>query len=445
MSDETSVLEGDLGSRFAVTRLLVLRAGLLGMGYIATVGFGWLVVADFGEATFGKVALIAAIPLLIPFADFGLGVSVVSAASDARVSADPGTLVGTVRQVVRILSATAFCVAVAAWILVALDWWPAIVGVDSSPSFDVSVAVATVVTVFAASLIVSQGTRVLQGLGRVELAVSFNAAVPLLAFFGALLVHMLGLGALAYVLVAPLASLAVNAVASWVALVVAARKWPGVAHLLARRPRVAALLRWGGLSILISVSVAGMTQGARLIVAHRSGASELATFAVTWTVFAGANALAAVYGQFLWPRWRGLATARNLTEARFHSEYRRALGVVIAVGLAATAAAWVTFPVVLGAGAPWLIVIACACAAMAQAIHQPAAMVLMDRRGMATQVRIIVPVAVATLMLTYLCVPALGAAAGFVALAACVALVQAPLTYFAARIRVREAVWEVLL
>src|SRR5690242_14831906 len=85
-----------------VIRLLGLRAALLAVGFVASLGYTRVVVADFGLATYGLVALIVSLPLLIPFADFGLGASLVNAAARTSAERRSADLRSTLAKVERI-------------------------------------------------------------------------------------------------------------------------------------------------------------------------------------------------------------------------------------------------------------------------------------------------------------------------------------------------------
>jgi len=415
-----------------VSKLLTLRAALLLLGFVASLVYTRLVVDHLGLEVYGIVALVVAIPLMIPFADFGLGASIVNAAARARAHGDADVVTTTVRRVRGIYVWIAGGLSALAVSVAATGWWSRLLGTEGS-GLPIDWAVCVVLMAFALTLTVSPGTRVIQGLGRVGEATTFNTAATLT---GTIIVA----GALPWGVPFWLAVVAPSA-SSFLVNTIALARARSLLRRLGTSPQtgadeppvetvesVSTLLRWGVAGMVIAAGVAAMTQGSRVILSHVGSPEDLAEFSLVWMVYAGANALVAVYGAYLWPRWRTTEVHTVLSRGALFREYRRAalLGLLLGLGF------WVVTPPALDifvGHAPTSLAVAAASACLfLQAIHQPAAMLLMTRSGMRWQALVILAITPISLIVSYVSIPRTGAAAPFLALALVVGFLQIPLT-----------------
>ncbi|WP_162942681.1 hypothetical protein [Cryobacterium soli] len=386
------------------------------------------------------VALVASIPLLIPFADFGLGISVVNAAADAKALGNVSLLTETLNKVRRLLAVIAACIVLLSVVLGSTGAWDALLGAKQAQVFsDLSLAASLVLAIFGTTLLFSQGTRVLQGVGRVGTATLVNGSVQFLSLIGAICVHVLGQSALLYALLIPLSSLVANVIGWCLALGVLRRMAQTPGEAVASAPvRYRVLLGWGLSGMIIAAAVAMTTQGGRVVLGHASSALAVAQFSLVWTVFGGVNSLIAVYGQFLWPRFRTLKVRGVLQRSDLDREMLRAgvLGTILAVLFLLGAPTAISL--MSGSSVPWPVIIAGALLLLLLTLHQPATMLLMDLSGSRTQALLIVPFAAINLLLVVFFADTLGAAAPFLATAGVVLALQGPATFFIARRSIRS-------
>src|SRR5688500_11401188 len=138
-----------------------------------------IVVRETGAAVFGLVALVATVTLLFPFADLGIGASVISACARMRgPNADPAAA-DVVRRGFRVLVGVACAVMVVAVVIMSLDGWATVIGFASGPQDRWAVTVA--VCLFGLTLPAGLGVRILIGIDRNPLATVVLMSCPAFA------------------------------------------------------------------------------------------------------------------------------------------------------------------------------------------------------------------------------------------------------------------------
>ena len=139
---------------------------IIGTPVVAALGLAntAIIVRETGAAIFGLVSLVATITLLFPFADLGIGATVLSAS--ARLSGpsrDPDAA-DVVRRSYHVLFAVAGVLVMIALGVMALDGWAALIGFSSGPDDRWAITVAA--CVFALTIPAGLGGRILIGIDR---------------------------------------------------------------------------------------------------------------------------------------------------------------------------------------------------------------------------------------------------------------------------------------
>ncbi|MET4147147.1 hypothetical protein [Arthrobacter sp. UYCo732] len=413
--------EFDLGG-LALTRLCTLAAGLGANVFVIAV-----LARQHGPETYAAFALIASLVNLLPFADLGLGASIVNATAD-RTSGSI-TEAAFKRQVSR---ARDYMLIVMVLLLPVIIWAYA-EGYLSSALGNLAgesgIVVGAAFTLFciALSIPLGIGARALQGCGRMIDVVRLGFIGPGVQILTYVILFVLDSPAYLYFL-GPGTAYILNALVGYL---VARRtsplrtEWPFVS--LFRRGN-------GGDSpwqtalpfLLISVGMAAGFQSHRLLLTQYGNSQEVAEYSVAAQFLGPLIAITSVVGQNLWSRYRGQIHRNELEISAFktHILIFAIIGAIFVVGYVSLMplAAWLLtgnsvappITLLLGAGAYLLV----------YAIHQPSAMLLTDPRALWYQAAFVVAVAVATIMATVSSVPYLGSAAPYVCMAASMMLIQ---------------------
>ena len=118
---------------------------ILGTPVVAALGLAntAIIVRETGAAVFGLVSLVATITLLFPFADLGIGATVLSASAQlSGASRDPNAA-NVIRRSYHVLFAVAGVLVLVALCVMALDGWAALVGFSSGPDDRWAITVAS--------------------------------------------------------------------------------------------------------------------------------------------------------------------------------------------------------------------------------------------------------------------------------------------------------------
>ena len=171
---------------------------ILGTPVVAVLGLAntAIIVRETGEAVFGLVSLVATISLLFPFADLGIGATVLSASAQlSGPSRDPNAA-NVIRRGYRVLFAVAGVLIVVALCIMALDGWVALVGLSSGPDDRWAITVAA--CVFALTIPAGLGVRILIGIDRNPLATLVLMSCPAFGLGLTLLLYVSGASGIWY-------------------------------------------------------------------------------------------------------------------------------------------------------------------------------------------------------------------------------------------------------
>ncbi len=163
---------------------------ILGTPVVAALGLAntAIIVRETGEAVFGLVSLVATIALLFPFADLGIGATVLSASAQLSGPSRDPKAADVIRRAYRVLFAVAGVLIVVALCVMALDGWAAVVGFSSGPDDRWAITVAA--CIFALTIPAGLGVRILIGIDRNPLATLVLMSCPAFALGLTLLLYL---------------------------------------------------------------------------------------------------------------------------------------------------------------------------------------------------------------------------------------------------------------
>jgi O-antigen/teichoic acid export membrane protein len=344
-----------------------------------------LAVNGLGVDGYAIFALISGLSALLPFSDLGIGAAVMDAVA-RREALGQNRVEDILVTSWRFLTLGGVLVATFSWIAADARIWSPLLGTRQSSSIELAAAIA--VSVFALSLPLSLGPRLLTGEGRNHLAILIQASAPLTT-----LALLFGANASKAPLWAYTASpFAGIASSNMIALGVSAR----TTHIRLGRTFVRALrpsVRGGrvrhiaGPMVVITVILPIAYQSDRLVLSHVSSLGQVAAYSVAFQLFAPLMGVVGSAGMALWPVFAHQRDGRGTG----HKSFVRVqisfglLGLLLAIGLLSLGpylARFVGGNVIhvrvglLGAFAALLVI---------QAVSYPMAMLLTDGRGLRFQ------------------------------------------------------------
>lgn len=427
--------EFDLGG-LALTRLCTLVASLGANVFVIAI-----LARQHGAETYAAYALIASLVNLLPFADLGLGASVVNATADRASGA---------------LSPQAFHAAISRardyMLLVTLVLLPLVLGGMASGQFSgllgdlqsepgVLLGAGYTLVCIALSIPLGIGARVLQGHGRMLDVVRLgfiNPGVQMAIY----LPLFLSAAPASFYFFGPGTAYLLNALVGYL---VARQKfglrtaWPFVA-LFAKNVLAGSPWKTAVPFLLISVGMAAGFQSHRLLLTNAGSAGQVAEYSVVAQFLGPLIAITGVVGQNLWSRYRGQLNRNELEIGAF----RVHLVLFAIIGIAFAFAFTVLMPIaaVLLTGnsvaPPTLLIIGAGAYLLVYSVHQPSAMLLTDPRALWFQATCVIVVAAATILTTLWTVPTLGSAAPYLCMAACMLILQVLPSVRLAILRIRR-------
>ena len=301
------------------------RALVLPVAGVAVILTTRLVNEELGPQQFAIYSLVAGLPLLIPFADLGLGAAITNTASTAQT--DPGRFHSVLRRSLLISFSVAFLIATASILLGASGLWTRLLGL-SAPSLNAPISLAMIGFAFAIPGGLSR--PVLMGIGRYETSVIIHGLTPVLSL--GVIGAALGLGAQTGGIVA-VSSLGVF-VANWIGFLFAAKSMPATPaghHRNLDRGVMGEVIRTAMPMIVMTTGAAAILQSGRLVLSHTSTLQQVAVYSALWTFFQPLYSVVTTAGLALWPRF---AAARSEGRA-VRDEFRHATLTTAAIGLCA--------------------------------------------------------------------------------------------------------------
>lgn len=407
------------GSSAALQILTTVLAGVLGFLTSRTI------ITTFGVEAYAQYGLLVALPALMPFVDLGLAAVVVNAVAGSPDPRNDERVRRTLTSAFRLLLPSAAVIVVVAVSIEALGLWPALLGDGLMPGGE---RVATVcLVIFALTVPLGLGTRVLVGLGRNPLRIVLAALTSPLVLGSVLLSAQLGGGSGEWLAVF---SFGATAVVFALSLVVAGallrpqmvRAARDILH-PRRAPGVRVLdTAWPMLVQLTALPVA--MQSGRVLLSHVGSTEELAQYNLGSQLFNIAAGAVATAGLALWPHF-----TRARSEAVVASPFR-ACGVFAAGGLALAGGVAVLVPFLVplvtddAFSLPLGLSLAFVVFVVAQAVKYPLGMYMTDAAGLRFQVLPVLAMIPLSLGLAWALTDRLGAVAPVVATTLAVVLCQ---------------------
>lgn len=384
-----------------------------------------LIIDSAGADAFAVYALLTTIPALLPFADLGVGASVVNTIAGTRDVKRDVHIRMTLLSAFRMTLVAAGVVLLLSLALYLLGAWPVVLG-GSAATAGLGVVALLCFTMFGVSVPLALGTRVLLGLSRNQLVIVLQGLqgplvlIAVAAFLPVLKDHD---GALALCWYVVAASVAV------VGFVVAARRlgepflW-AVRNILAWEQRGTRIMgtAWP-LMIRTGILAAGLQTG-RLLISHLGTNQQLAEYSLASLVYGSIGSVVSAAGLTLWPYY-AKARSENAYVSPFAASFLFAGGSAALCVAVIVVSPWL-FSILSGGAIsvslPTLLTLSFL--TTVQAFLYPMTMFLMDKNGLRFQ---LAPAALMTLMaltLSALLIPSIGAAGPGISTAVSILLVQ---------------------
>lgn len=401
----------------------------------------YLVISRFGTETYAQYGLLVGVIALFPFTDLGIGAALTNAlAQSAEPDAD-----SHVRRVVlsslRALFASGIVFVLVGVVIASLGLWPTVLG-SAGTTGGTSLAATVCWIVFAVSIPLSIGQRMLLGLNRNHVQILVQSLQPPLTAASIWAVSYVSTDAMW----PPILLYCSMAVTSGVSLILAGRIVPNalgwaMGNLVKFRAVVGASV-WGVAApmLIIMVTLPFGIQSARLLLSHLGSTAEVAQYNLASQLFSPVLAVMAAASAALWPIYARQRTQGVKVQPR-----------VVRVALVISVLA-LTIGIVMASLSPWLASVISSdqikfplilpiafCAFVAiQSLQASLGNFLTDARGLWAQAICSIVLLPVNLGLSIWLITPLGAAGPVIASTICVGLIQAVPSLILVTLRKRE-------
>jgi O-antigen/teichoic acid export membrane protein len=258
---------------------------ILGTPVVALLGLvnTAIVVRETGEAVYGLVSLVATITLLFPFADLGIGATVINASAMLAGGSRDQNAIDVIRRAYRVLFGVAAVLIAVAVCVMALDDWSAVVGFASGPEDRWAITVAA--CVFAITIPAGLGPRILVGIDRNQLATLVLMSCPAFGLGLTALLYAIDASGIWYAVSALGGLLIGQSVGTVLALRLSGLGWSAFSRVSPSRTR-SRLLAGSMWLFVVSVGLAIGSQAGRVLLAHLSTPAELSRYALMAQIYA---------------------------------------------------------------------------------------------------------------------------------------------------------------
>ncbi len=410
-----TVVAGNAGMKVAV------------MGFSGALAFltTHLMITRFGVGAYAQFGLLATMGALLPFADLGLSAAVMNGIAESPDPRRDPRVQAVLTSALRLLLLSALALAAAAGAATAFGLWPVLLG-QGLLAHGGSAAALGCGLVFALTLPLGVGQRILTGLHRNQLQVGLQALAAPFLLAGVGLLVLAGRGGWFL----PVLSYLASAVVALACVLLAARVLgPALGRAVADVPRLRAVngvpvmgVAGPMLAQMLALPVALQTD--RLLLSHLAGTAELAQYNLGAQLFGLVVQTINSAGIALWPVF---AAARARGQLRSPLPAAAAFtggGLALALALAAILP-WVT-PVLTDGRVRldgW-VVAGFVLFVAGQAAKYPLGMYMTDRAGLRFQVAPILVMVPVNLGLSWVATLALGAAGPILGSGVCVLACQ---------------------
>ena len=399
-----------------VTSAAGARIGVMGVTGLLGIVSSRLILEHFGIDAYAQYGLLNGLRMLLPFADLGMGAVVLNAISESKNPRDDERVLASLATAFRLLVITGLIIAALSVLLMVAGLWPAILGNGLMAGGEL---IATLcIVVFALSLPLGLGSRILVGSGRNSLQIVILGLVS--PMFVMSLVVLVAIGESNGSEIA-LISYVATSITGLICIVVAGRLiQPALGKALWRVPRIRqypsiTIFDTAGPALAISMATPIAMQTDRLFLSHMSDRIELATYNFASQIFGLVLQAIIAAGLTLWPFF-----ARARSRGKVESPFPIAagfLGAALAMGAALVLAmplfeTWVAKDLLQVGG--WLMVGYVGLIAV-QSVHYPIGMYMTSPAGLKFQVIPVFAMVASNVLLTWLLVQRLGAAGPVIA------------------------------
>ena len=411
-----------------------VRIVSLGISTVFTVLTSRLVISHEGPAGYGFVTLVAGLSALLPFTDLGIGAPLTNAA--AVRDTDPAGLRATLVGALRVLSVVALVLIAVDALFLVTHTWSTILGVEPGHGLEPNVAAASVVGLFAVTVPLGVGQRLLIGSGHNARTIVISAVSSPLTFLCVLALITLR----APTWLVPTAWTASTVVVTFAMTTVAFRMLridvrELLGMVLARSRHPGAPLKAQAVPMfVIAMALPLALQTDRIVLSHRSTLDQVAVYSLVALLYAPFWAVISSMGMSLWPWFAGMR-ARG---ARSTTVLLKAVGLFSAMGAVGLVVMVLIGPIILPiaskdiVASPVGVILASGTVLLVQAAHTPSGMFLTDASGLRFQAVAVVAMVVVNFSLSWTLAAPLGAAGPLMATAISVAVCQLVPTFLKA-------------
>lgn len=341
-----------------------------------------IVIDNYGTEGFAFYSLIISIPLILPFADFGLGGAVTELVSQRDVIG-AHTVYSKIRSTVRILSSIGCIVIIVSWVLYFSGLWPILLGMQTDSA---SIAAAATASMFGIGIPITIGYRVLLGLQLNRVVVWLQGLTGAL---GAILVIPAVYMSAPLWIVATLPAIAAVILSS--IGVTLARQHLKYTLPYSGRPSTDTQIRIARLAMpmaIIAIATPLSYQSDRIILSNFSSSLELAMYAAAFQIYAPMNAILVAGGQTLWPRLTKLRVTGAMESLNMVYKFSVIFGLaaasasIVLIAAGKTVTDWTTNG--SAESTVWLLA-GFGCMLIVNAIQYPFGMFMMSESGLMWQ------------------------------------------------------------
>jgi O-antigen/teichoic acid export membrane protein len=291
-----------------------------------------IIAHETGPAVFGLVALVATVALLFPFADLGIGATVLSASAQLAGPARHPDAVNVIRRAYHVLLAVAAALVALALVIMILDGWTVLVGFSSGPQDRWAITVAA--CLWAVSIPAGLGVRILIGIDRNPLATLVLMSCPAFALAVTAVLAVSRVDGIWYA-VSALAGLVLGQVLGTVLALRISGLGTTVFGRVTHNPGRDRLLAGSLWLFLVGAGTAVGLQAGRVILAHLSTPEQLSQYALAAQLYAACWSVVSTAGLAYWPIFvkRRSATEETVRLWRTLTTVLGGCAAVAAVGL----------------------------------------------------------------------------------------------------------------
>src|SRR6185312_4239669 len=285
---------------------------ILGTPVVAALGLvnTAIIVRETGAEVFGLVSLIATMALFYPFADLGIGATVLSASAELTGPRQNPNAANVVRRAYHVLLTLAGLLVLLALVVMALDGWPILIGFSSGPNDRWAITVAA--CLFAFTIPGGVGLRILVGIDRNPLATLLLMSGPAFALGLTLVLHAIKADGIWYAVSALGGLLVAEAIGTVLALRLCGLGWSAFGRVTP--PQAGTRLLAGSMWLfIVGAAMPVSLQTGRFLLAHLSTPVQLSEYGLMAQIYGVCVTVLSTAGLAYWPIFVKRRAAREAT------------------------------------------------------------------------------------------------------------------------------------